>query len=95
MARATKTARTGTTKRSGGRKNAGSSRKSPRNLRSRRTRAATATVPRTGPKTATGTDFDYPWSERLSKIPREPAVKITVPYVVPDFAEYVLEVRRI
>jgi hypothetical protein len=38
---------------------------------------------------------DYPWVERLSTSRREPVAELTVPYAVPDVADYVLEVRRL
>jgi hypothetical protein len=38
---------------------------------------------------------DYPWAEHLRRNRKEPIVELTVPYAIPDVAEYVLEIRRI
>jgi hypothetical protein len=35
---------------------------------------------------------DYPWDERLRVAPSEPIVELTVPYAVPDVADFVTQV---
>ena len=37
---------------------------------------------------------DYPWARRKQTAPGEPIVEVTVPYAIPDLADYVDDVRE-
>jgi hypothetical protein len=37
---------------------------------------------------------DYPWAQRKETAPVEPIVEVTVPYAIPDIADYVEEIRE-
>lgn len=37
---------------------------------------------------------EYPWAQRKATAPGEPIVEVTVPYAIPDIAEYVVDIRE-